>query len=197
MGKRGCRTYCRLFKKEVKFPRKHIFITMGKICTKCKQEKQTIEYYKHKNGKDGLNPVCKICWGGENKTYEEKNPRGEYRKQRYKTNKDEISQKQIKYNLNKYHNNVEYKIVSLTRNRIYHFLSGKHKSTSTEIILGIDAKGYKQYLENLFVEGMSWDNHGEWEIDHIHPISKGGTFYYTNTQPLWKKENRKKSNKLG
>ena len=165
---------------------------MGKICTKCKQEKQITEYYKHKNGKDGLNPVCKFCWVGDTKNYEGSNPRSEYRKQRYKKNKSEITQKQIKYNLNRYHNDIEYKILSLTRCRIHHFLNGKHKSISTETILGIDAKGYKQYLENLFLEGMSWNNHGEWEIDHIHPVSKGGTFHYTNTQPLWKKENRKK-----
>jgi len=46
---------------------------------------------------------------------------------------------------------------------------------------------------------MSWDNYGRdeyWEIDHIIPISKGGSFHYTNTQPLSIEENQKKGNKL-
>ena len=57
-------------------------------------------------------------------------------------------------------------------------------------------KNYIDYLENKFTTGMSWDNLGEWEIDHILPVSKGGSFHYTNTQPLWMRENRQKSNKL-
>jgi 5-methylcytosine-specific restriction endonuclease McrA len=50
---------------------------------------------------------------------------------------------------------------------------------------------------------MTWDNYGEWEIDHIVPISSGKTeedviklCHYKNLQPLWKEDNRKKGNKL-
>jgi 5-methylcytosine-specific restriction endonuclease McrA len=46
---------------------------------------------------------------------------------------------------------------------------------------------------------MSWDNYGRdgyWEIYHIMPISKGGSFHYTNTQPLSITENQKKGNRL-
>ena len=57
-------------------------LPMGKICTKCKIEKEKTEYYKHKNGKDGLNPVCKVCWKKENKLYVIKNPRTDYRKKK-------------------------------------------------------------------------------------------------------------------
>ena len=43
---------------------------------------------------------------------------------------------------------------------------------------------------------MNWDNYGSyWEIDHIKPLSKGGSFHYTNTQPLTVKENRRKGAK--
>lgn len=31
---------------------------------------------------------------------------------------------------------------------------------------------FKNHIENLFLEGMSWDNHGEWHIDHIIPVSR-------------------------
>ena len=44
---------------------------------------------------------------------------------------------------------------------------------------------------------MNWDNYGKmWEIDHIFPLSRGGSFHYTNTQPLTILENRTKSNNI-
>jgi hypothetical protein len=55
------------------------------------------------------------------------------------------------------------------------------------------------------MEDMSFDNYGNWEIDHIIPVSSFDLsnenelrkcFNYNNTQPLWKNENRSKSNKI-
>ena len=52
---------------------------------------------------------------------------------------------------------------------------------------------------------MTFENYGEWQIDHIYPISKYDftdinnfyeCFHYTNLQPLWAEENRIKSNKI-
>jgi hypothetical protein len=48
---------------------------------------------------------------------------------------------------------------------------------------------------------MSWDNYGQWHIDHIRPISSfkqeewEQINHYTNLQPLWAEDNLKKSNK--
>ena len=168
---------------------------MGKICTKCKQEKLVTDYYKHKNGKEGLNPVCKVCWKGENKVFEKNNPRNDYRKSRYLIIKPEHNKKVAERSNERYKNDIEFKLLKLTRTRLHHFLKGRHKAESTRAILGIDLTEYKEYLEKQFTEGMSWENLGEWEIDHILPVSKGGSFHYTNTQPLWKVDNRIKSNK--
>jgi hypothetical protein len=77
------------------------------------------------------------------------------------------------------------------------------KEQHTIDMLGYSAKDLKQYMESLFVEGMTWANHGEWEIDHITPVSSfsDDTPLYivnalTNLQPLWKDENREKFNKI-
>ena len=65
----------------------------------------------------------------------------------------------------------------------------------------------KWYIERLFKPGMSWDNYGKWHLDHIVPIS---FFKYASTddvefkycwslhnlQPLWKKDNLRKSDRL-
>jgi len=61
-------------------------------------------------------------------------------------------------------------------------------------------KGYitdfKKIMENKFIDGMTWDNYGLWEIDHIIPLSKDGEHSINNIQPLWMEDNRKKYNKL-
>lgn len=63
------------------------------------------------------------------------------------------------------------------------------------------------HLEKRFVPGMTWQNYGEWHIDHIRPDS---SFSYesatdpaflecwalSNLQPLWKLDNLKKGSKL-
>ena len=54
---------------------------------------------------------------------------------------------------------------------------------------------------------MTWENYGleTWHLDHIKPVSKFNLldvdeqkkcFHYTNLQPLWAKDNIKKSNKF-
>ena len=52
---------------------------------------------------------------------------------------------------------------------------------------------------------MSWDNYGEWHIDHVIPLSlwdlskkedQEMATHYSNLQPLWAKDNIAKSNKL-
>ena len=57
---------------------------------------------------------------------------------------------------------------------------------------------YKKYLEAKFQYGMSWENYGEWHVDHIKPCSSFNLedpeeqkkcFHYKNLQPLWAKDN--------
>jgi hypothetical protein len=70
-------------------------------------------------------------------------------------------------------------------------------------ILGIEWEGFKIYIESKFKDGMVWENYGEWEYDHIIPVSVASNVdelyklnHYTNFQPLWKEENKIKSNKI-
>jgi hypothetical protein len=190
-----------------------------KICTKCKVEKPFNDYYKHKNGKDGLNPVCKPCWKEENKSFEESNPRYEYRKERYQKIKPYHIDYCIKQQKQRYQSDPDFRLINSIRSRINHAIKEHTKSASSKELIGIDINEYKQYIESQFKPEMNWENHGIiWEIDHIVPCSsfdlsnpkqQKQCFHYTNTQPLFKTSelskqfgyiysigNRNKSNKI-
>lgn len=82
---------------------------------------------------------------------------------------------------------------------------GTSKAENTILLLGCTVPYLKGHIALQFSEGMSWDNYGEWEIDHIIPCSsfdladpqqQKKCFHYTNLQPLWKSDNRSKGAKL-
>lgn len=82
--------------------------------------------------------------------------------------------------------------------------SGKKFSGRTEEVLGYSPAELKRHIEALFSKGMTWENHGEWHIDHRRPLA---TFDLStidgirlanslhNLQPLWAEKNLKKSAK--
>ena len=63
--------------------------------------------------------------------------------------------------------------------------------------VGCTKEEFIEHIKEQFVEGMTWDNRGRstWHLDHIIPLSKGGTNHYTNIQPLWAKDNLAKGNR--
>jgi IS30 family transposase len=70
--------------------------------------------------------------------------------------------------------------------------------------LGCDISTFRNHISEQFEKGMTWNNYGEWEIDHIIPIKyKNPTIeevverlHYGNTQPMWKSENMEKGNRF-
>jgi len=69
---------------------------------------------------------------------------------------------------------------------------GTPKSSHTIEMLGYSADDLKEHLTSLFTPGMSWENHGEWHIDHVRPVSSfdpstpvNEVCALSNLQPLW------------
>ena len=102
---------------------------------------------------------------------------------------------------------IHERIAASIRNRIREVLTvyNSPRSKRTKELLGCDFKQVKSHLESQFAEGMSWDNYGEWHIDHRLPLArfdltKGEeqekAFHYTNLQPLWAKDNMSKGAKV-
>ena len=84
-------------------------------------------------------------------------------------------------------------------NRVVKQLALGKKPACTEKWQGCTAEELKAYLESLFTEGMTWENYGEWHVDHIRPVSSFAPEeweqinHYTNLQPLWAEDNLSKS----
>lgn len=149
-----------------------------------------------------------------NKEYHEQNKKIQNKKARdyYLNNKSKIlKQKKSKNHIVaerrkfRYHNDENFKIRHLLRTRFGCALKHNSKKSSVLQLLGCSIEQLKQHLEKQFTEGMSWDNHGEWHIDHIKPCSsfdltkeseQHKCFHFSNIQPLWAEDNHKKYNKV-
>jgi hypothetical protein len=185
-----------------------------KICTKCKEQKNFSEFNVSSRNKSGLRFECrdcqKICYMSNSEHYKEK------RKKRY----SEDREKELNRNRKYYENNKSeiiqklkekkridkmLRISSNLRSRISQFVKSNkiHKDNKTMVMLGVDLNNFKKHLEENFSKGMTWENYGEWHIDHIIPLYYAKTTedlnrlcHYTNLQPMWGKENSSKRNKI-
>jgi hypothetical protein len=198
-------------------------IKTRKTCHRCKKDQDISCFNKDSKSKDGFKASCKKCISSYNKKYTFKNriklreQTKQWREQNkehadsymlnyQEKNKDKIYKKSTEYHRIRYNNDPIFKLRRLLRDRIYKVISNKKVTSKTKELLGCSFEHLKQYLESLFGLEMSWSNHGTiWEIDHIKPVSsfdltdkeqQKQCFHYTNLQPLTKKENRIKSNKL-
>ena len=198
-----------------------------KICSKCALEQDVYEYHKDKTKKDGLRPECKSCkkkYLSDNKEIILKRQKDNYTKHKekrlnwsqkyYQKNKFKKQGYSIKYyeenksKINNYRKNRKktdpiYKLRTGMSVRLNQFLKTKNlrKNNTTFSIIGCSPEELKKYIENLFTENMTWDNHGlfGWHIDHKIPLSSATTedeiyklCHYTNLQPLWSKDNLSK-----
>ena len=102
-----------------------------------------------------------------------------------------IKLKQKEYYINNYKkNNIKKKVIKKFYNdvnddkmkNIYNSACSRIRETikkynlniklSYNDMLGCDRTEFKQYIINKLLEGMTLDNFGEWEMDHIIPISR-------------------------
>ena len=122
-------------------------------------------------------------------------------------NKERVNECYNKRYHSKYKKDPQFKLAKNLRHRVNKVLLGINRSKKTLDLLGVSSVGeIKIYLENLFKDGMNWNNYGNkgWHVDHIRPLDSFDltieterlkAFNYKNLQPLWAIENLSKSNK--
>jgi hypothetical protein len=184
---------------EQKIDNKINIIEQGyKKCIKCKLDKDLSNFISRKNSKDGYNNICKECKNIDRNIYYENNkkilkPIMDKRKIKYiENNKDKINKRQREYYHKKFkhtnkHNFIWRSVLSTTLKRL-----GKNKESKTIELLGYSALCLKNHLEGLFLPEMSWENYGEWQIDHIVPVASfdknddvSVVCALSNLQPMW------------
>lgn len=76
------------------------------------------------------------------------------------------------------------------------------KSSPTFEQLGYTAEEFVTHIEKQFIKGMDWSNMGDWQIDHIIPVSEAKTVgdvvalnQLSNLRPMWASENNAKKNR--
>ena len=143
-------------------------------------------------------------WSEQNKEHLSK-----YLKEYREKNVDKIRKTKRDYERNRKANDPLYKLISNFRTAIYQVLKENRvdKNQSYFDVLQYTPEQLIVHLEKQFTERITWENYGEWHVDHKLPISSfniqemGDSEFMKcwsleNLQPMWGEENIRKSNKI-
>ena len=163
----------------------------AKICPHCNEEKEFSFFPKDRTRTDGYGSYCKSC-------------KNKYKAKYREENIIEIRKKHQLYKKERLQNDSKYRMIENFRGRVRSaFKHKKWTKTGSTKHFGCDAQTAINHIENQFVNGMSWENYGQWHIDHIIPLSSANTIeemeklnHYTNLQPLWAIDNIRKGNSV-
>lgn len=115
----------------------------------------------------------------------------------YLSNKKRI----LSYKKTRYASDLGFRLLTNCRNRIRDAMQGKSKSQRTVELIGCSIPYLNIWMELQFQKDMTWENYGDWHIDHIRPCAsfdlsdpkqQQQCFHYTNLQPLWAEKNLQK-----
>lgn len=210
---------------------RHTFLlgVEGKECSKCRQWKSLVSFNTFRKKWDGLSAQCKQCskeYQEEHKDEKESKRKAkfledpEYFRRLNRTNKQEqyarnpekfreITKRKRKNDhkyiifLSEYRSRIDRRIHSNISRAMRAAMTQRKNGRRWETLVGYTVYDLMEHLESLFREGMSWDNYGAWEIDHIKPLASFSITSYEdenfkkcwgleNLQPLWMSDNRRK-----
>lgn len=109
-----------------------------------------------------------------------------------------------KWSKEKYTHDLHYRNSKRLRNRLRQSVKLNQTNSFIWDLVGCSLAEFKLYIESLFEEGMTWENHGVngWHYDHKKPCNlfnlileedQKVCFHYSNIQPLWAEDNLAKS----
>lgn len=180
-----------------------------KTCFTCKNTLNFNYFHKNKQKKDGFDTNCKSCRKVNSKKHYEKNKEtikiktnSRYHKikhtEKYKIQRNSKQKEKLK-------TDKFYCLTRRLRNRLYYGIKNTNWKKNSKFIeyIGCNRETLIQHIESQFLDGMSWENIGKWQLDHHFPLSKARTendiytlSHYTNLRPMWANENKSKNNKV-
>jgi hypothetical protein len=136
---------------------------------------------------------------------ENKDKWNEYIKEYREKNIDKIRKIKRDYERTRKANDPLYKLIANFRTAIYQVLKENNINKNGHYfeILGYTPYDLIEHIESKFTEGMTWENYGEFHIDHIIPISSFNIqeigdnefmkcWSLENLQPMWGEDNIRK-----
>lgn len=174
-----------------------------KLCKKCNTEKELLEFYKHKQTRDGYETTCKHCLKDAAAKWAKDNPSKNVEKsRRYNERHPERRKKTVAkyYQANKEHLNERVKTSRAKNKELYAELGRTHSNRrrARKLNNGTEAYTEQQLLElhgsichlcNKGIDLSAPRKVGElgWEyglhIDHIVAIANGGPDSLDNVRP--------------
>ena len=177
------------------------------LCQRCRQ-KQSLQ---KKNNIEHKREVDKVY---------QSRPESKQRKREREQTTEYKEKKKIRQN-KRHQTNVTVRVRQNLSSRLNKLLrkcrDGKTTEKDTMKELGCSIEFFKEYIENQFEEGMTWDNYGRpegltieqcWDLDHNTParFNENGEeitvddilerSHYTNFQPMWAPANQSKGNRF-
>lgn len=182
-----------------------------KTCIVCHITKEDINFHRKVKGSVELRNCCKQC---SNKRAKARRllpghipcRYPEYQARYYAARKDELRLKAAERRKRRRASDPTYRARLNLRSRLYKALKSAECSRDRNIrnSVGCTILELRAYLESRFLPGMTWENYGQWHLDHIRPLSSFNlenteeqrqANHYSNLQPLWAGDNIKKGSK--
>ena len=158
--------------------------------------------YAEKN-KEKLNKYHKD-WSRENRE-----KLREYHSKWREENREQVNETTRLWYLNRRRSDPSFRLKCNTRTALWACLKERNvaKYRSTFLLLGYSIEELMVHLEALFTDGMTWNNYGEWHVDHKIPMASykfestdeigfKECWKLDNLQPLWGPDNLSKGVKL-
>ena len=152
-----------------------------------------------------VNGGCKTCCKLKKRVWRRNNPHESVRRvsEYQRKNKAVYNAKRLAAHKLRRETDMNFNMTLRLRRRLNGAMhsQGAVAAASTLELLGCTADKLKLHLASQFTDGMSFDNYGEWEIDHIRPCvsfdltdpkQQKECFHFSNLQPLWKSDNARK-----
>lgn len=201
--------------------------TPVKVCSRCGVEKSASEFNLRRGGQ--LRPWCRECMRQYNIEWRERNPHyhAKYNAQWRVKHRDQHRQYMREYQRewmrlwradnpeaarahHRQSNAVRgldphYRLAQRISAAMYAALRGGKAGRHWESMVGYTLADLAAHLEAWFTEGMSWENMGEWHVDHIIPRSLfnqldecefRACWSLGNLRPMWGRTNASKGDTI-